>query len=165
MGFVQNKNHFLMIEKYERKDDPNSSFYILPGGKVEPQEHSLGLKGIKNSVVREVEEETGIKMINPFLKGKIFFENKERIFKNWANPQNYLVYVLSSRKFEGELKSSDEGIPRWVLKSELNSFPMNEGDKKIYEWIFESSRNNYFFGKIYHVGENLDERRTFVNWF
>lgn len=158
----RNKN-VLMIEKYERKDDPNSGYFTLPGGKLNNEEKGLNNSfGRLKSVIRETIEETGIEAINPVLRGVILFDNRERIFSNWPNPDNFLVYVYSATKFKGKTNMSEEGKPRTIPLGKVKEVPSNPGDKKMYEWL-EDGRN--FMGVIKHKGNEIDEEGTLIDFF
>lgn len=162
MSYLSVKGMVLMIEKFKRKDDPNSDFFTLPGGKLEDSEKMNSL-GRLESAIRETEEETGLRLINPGLRGIILFDNSERIFKDWKNPEDFLVYIFSAKKHKGKLKKkTEEGIPLWIDENFIDSLPKNEGDEKIYEWLRDP---RYFMGTIKHKGEELDEQRTFVDYF
>jgi len=163
-GYLNCDKGILMLEKNERKDDPNSGYFALPGGKLKEYEKGLDTpKGRLESVIRETKNETGIKLINPLLRGLILFDNSERIFDNWLNPDDFYVYYYSAKKYLGKLKESDEGVPFWISSlEEIDSLPKNEGDKLIYEWI-KDGRN--FLGVIKHKEKELDESGTFVDYF
>ncbi len=152
----------LIVEKVERENDPNSGYYTLPGGKLESFEKGLNnLDGRVNSAIRETKDETGITLIDPVLRGTILFDNKDRTFDNWPNPDNYLVYIYSATKYIGELKESDEGIPHFISDNSIPFLPRNLGDKLMYEWLKEGKR---FFGVIKHKGNEIDEKGSWVNW-
>ncbi len=152
----------LFLEKPKREDDPNSGFFVLPGGKLEENEKGDNLSGRLECVIRETFDETGLILINPVLVGIILFDNRERIFDNWPNPQDFIVYVYSAEKYSGELKSSSEGRAFWVKKNKISQLPKNAGDAKIYEWL-EDGRN--FSGVIKHKGKEIDQSGTWVDYF
>lgn len=154
----------LMLKKYERKDDPNSKYCTLPGGNLEKYEKGLdNPQGRLESAVRETEDETGMRLIDPVLRGVILFDNKDRVFDNWSNPDNFYVYIYSAKKRSGKLKESEEGIPFWASSwREIDSFPKNPGDKLMYEWI-KHGRN--FIGVIKHKGKEIDEEGTWADFF
>jgi 8-oxo-dGTP diphosphatase len=154
----------LMIMKNEREDDPNSGLFTLPGGKLKAWEKGLdNLDGRLEAAVRETQEETGLILINPLLRGVILFDNNGRIFDNWQKPTHYLVYMFGAEEYVGELKSeTEEGRPLWVSEIGLPSVPKSVGDEKIYEWLRDP---RYFMGIIRHKGKVLDEAGTFVTYF
>ncbi len=160
---VSKDKNVLMVEKNLRKGDPNSGYFTLPGGKLKDEERGLrSLKGRLESAVRETEEETGIRPINPVLRGVILFDNTERVFKNWKNPDNFLVYIFSATNYEGNAKRSEEGTPRTVPLDKIGEVPSNQGDVKMYEWL-KDGRN--FMGVIAHKKDVLDEENTWVDYF
>jgi ADP-ribose pyrophosphatase YjhB (NUDIX family) len=168
LSYLSSDKGILMIKKNERKNDPNSGFYAIPGGKLEDYE-----KGLKNpegrleSAIRETEDETGITLLNPVFRGAILFDNKDRIFPNWKEKEDCLVYLYSATEKSGKLKGSDEGIPLWAHEDIIPSLPKNSGDKLMYEWLmdekFKQGRN--FSGIIKHKGTEIDEEGSWVDWF
>lgn len=78
----------------------------FPGGHVEKGEY------ITPSVIREVKEETGLDIEEPKLCGI-----KE--FHKMKDGKRYIVFLYSSDKFSGELKSSNEGEIFWYPLSDL----------------------------------------------
>lgn len=78
----------------------------FPGGHVEKGEY------ITPSVIREVKEETGLDIKEPKLCGI-----KE--FHKMKDGKRYIVFLYSSDKFSGELKSSNEGEIFWYPLSDL----------------------------------------------
>ena len=161
ISYLFSNGKLLMIKKLVRENDPNSGFYVSPGGKLESFEKGVNIKGRLESVIREIKEETGLELINPKLKGIILFDNFERVFENWKNSEDFLVYVFSCERYKGRLKKkSDEGIPMWVDEHKIKDLPQNEGDKKMYEWI---KKGKPFVGVIKHKDKSLDEQGTFVD--
>lgn len=161
MSYLCVSGKVLMLKKFKREDDPNSGFYTLPGGKLEDDERGQNSFGRLESAIRETEDETGLILINPLLRGIILFDNSERIFENWPNPEDFLVYLFSAQEYEGELRRSDEGVPVWIDEQSIDELPKNEGDSKIYEWLRDPK---YFFGAIKHIGKSLNKKGTFVDY-
>lgn len=80
--------------------------YTLPGGHVEQGE------SIVDAVVREMQEETGLTVLNPHLCGV-----KQFPIENGR----YLVFLFEASEYEGELVSSEEGAMYWVPAEQLKS--------------------------------------------
>lgn len=163
MVYLVSKGKVLMIKKGVRKDDPNSGYFTLPGGKLEDNEKGLNNpKGRLKCAIRETIDETGVEPTMPVLRGVILFDNKDRKFPNWKNPDNFLVYIYSARRFKGRAKKSDEGISYSIPLNKVNELPSNPGDKKMYEWLKDGRK---FMGVIKHKGDELDEEGTMVDFF
>ncbi len=167
-SYLKTNEGVLMLNKNKRENDPNSGYYAIPGGKLKLCEKGLkNPKGRLESTIRETKEETGIKLINPLLRGVILFDNKDRTFPDWPNPDNFYVYLFSATEYEGELKESDEGIPCWIPEENIHPLPKNPGDKLMYEWIMDEKfrQGRKFMGIIKHKGNEIDEEGSWVDWF
>lgn len=163
MTYLVSNGKVLMIKKKIRKNDPNSGYFTLPGGKLNSEEKGINnYFGRINSAVRETLEETGIRVLDPILRGIILFDNSERTFDNWKNPDNFIVYIYSSKKFSGKYKESDEGKPFAVPLKKLKEVPSNPGDKLMYSWL---KKGKNFFGVIYHKGNEVDMEKSFVDFY
>ncbi len=157
------KKKVLMIKKGIRENDPNSGYFTLPGGKLKEGEKGLNVPfGRLESSVREVEEETGLIPVGLVLQGVILFDNSERTFDNWKNPDNFLVYIYSAKKYKGKVRGSDEGVPFSVPLDKVGEVPSNPGDKLMYEWLAIGKK---FFGVIYHKGNEVDKEKTQVDFY
>lgn len=72
-----------------------------PGGKIEAGETPA------QGVVREVMEETSLRIADPVYHGKILFR------MNGGGGPEYVVHAFSAWKFSGRARSSAEGRVRW----------------------------------------------------
>lgn len=85
--------------------DPGWPGLVFPGGHVEPGEP------IVESLVREVREETGVTPLDPKLCGLRQF---------WTEAgERYIVFLFRAARFEGTLRSSDEGEAMWLPREGL----------------------------------------------
>ncbi|MBR4308360.1 MAG: 8-oxo-dGTP diphosphatase [Oscillospiraceae bacterium] len=90
----------------DKKNHPTWHGWNFPGGHVEPGEF------VTPSVIREMQEETGLTIRNPKLCGiKEFHRSKDG--------KRYMVFLYVAREFEGELRSSGEGEVFWYPLAEL----------------------------------------------
>ena len=78
--------------------------YCFPGGHVEPGE------SIVDSVIREMQQETGLTVRNPNLCGIKQFP---------IDGGRYLVFLFKTDEFAGELSSSEEGRVEWIHRKDL----------------------------------------------
>ena len=91
----------------DKKNHPTWHGWNFPGGHVEKGEY------VTPSVIREMEEETGLVLENPKLCGiKEFHKRKDG--------KRYIVFLYIADKFSGELKSSSEGDIFWYPLAELH---------------------------------------------
>ena len=103
--------------------DRNWPGMVFPGGHVEYGE------SFTESVIREVWEETGIRVENPKLCGIKQFYTRE--------DARYVVLFFKADRFSGELKSSAEGEALWIPHSELLQQKLVEGFEDMLR-VFES---------------------------
>lgn len=90
----------------DKKNHPTWHGWNFPGGHVEQGEY------VTPSVIREMQEETGLTIENPRLCGiKEFHKSKDG--------KRYIVFLYAADKFSGTLRSSDEGDIFWYPLSEL----------------------------------------------
>lgn len=97
----------------QNRIDPNWGGLTFPGGHVEPGE------SLVDSIVREMQEETGLTIRNPKLIGS----------KSWMQKDGsrYLVLLYIATEYEGELHSSEEGDIAWMTIEEMRAGKMVEG--------------------------------------
>ena len=82
------------------------------------------------SKIREVHEETGLKISNLQICGIKQWTQKDGSYR-------YIVIFYKTTKFEGELKSSDEGKVFWINRSEIGNYVVADGFMEMLE-VFEN---------------------------
>ncbi len=100
------------------------------GGKIEKGED------IRKSVIREAEEEAGIKVKSCEFMGKINFDDDTGLWE---------VYVFASRDFEGEPEETDECIPKWFETDKVPYDNMWPDDKYWLPLLFQNRKFIAFF--------------------
>lgn len=118
----------LMLKK------PRRGWYVAPGGKMEAGEN------IKDSVVREFQEETGLFIENPELRGSFTFimREEEKLDQEW------MMFTFYTTSYSGELlEVSEEGELEWVPVDEVLQKPMAEGDREIFKHILSEEDQVY----------------------
>ncbi len=113
-------NQVLLLNK------PKRGWWVAPGGKMELGEH------VVQSVQREFKEETGLKILNPLLRGVfniVMMDNGELI-------EEWMLFTFLSQSYTGQLMShSPEGDLHWIDVSSIASLPKAEGDQLYFDHI------------------------------
>jgi len=120
MCMVTDKDGRVLVQD---RTDKNWPGMVFPGGHVEYGESFV------ESVIREVWEETGIRVENPKLCGIKQFYTRENA--------RYVVLFFKADRFSGELKSSEEGEALWVPRGELLGCKLVDGFEEMLR-VFES---------------------------
>ena len=139
--YVKRDDQTLMIHRVKKQNDIHEGKWNGLGGKVNPGETP------EECVIREVEEESGLKIINPILKGFLTFP---KFNKN----VDWYVFVYETYDFDGELIDSIEGNLKWIDNSELTGLNLWEGDKYFFKWMLE---NKLFSAKFLYEGGKLKD--------
>ena len=121
----------------DRKDSswPGVCF---PGGHVEPEESFV------EAVIREVWEETGLKIENPRLCGTKQFQT--------GKGERYVVFLYKTNRFSGTLRSSEEGDVFWVSRSDLGKYRLVPDFASMLKIFDEDSLSEFY----YYTEENGD---------
>lgn len=128
LGYIlsPDRKKTLLVHRNKRPDDQHLGKYNGLGGKMEPNED------IFQCLVREVEEEAGIKCVDVNLRGTI----------NWTgfgpNGENWFGFIFRVDSFEGEpKKANEEGDLEWVGVDRIMELPMWEGDRYFLPLVFD----------------------------
>lgn len=127
MCLVYDEKKVLVQEKTGTKYEGG---LVFPGGHVEEGE------SLRDSVIREIREETGLVIKNPQPCG----------FKDWIleDGTRYIVLLYKTDQFEGELKNSREGKVFWLDRNDISSANLIWNMRELLE-IFETDQYSEFF--------------------
>lgn len=129
MCMVYNGTKVLVQEKV----DDDYCGITFPGGHAEKGE------SFTDAVIREVFEETGLRISSPVLCG----------IKDWTNDDGsrYMVLFYKTNRFEGHLSSSEEGEVHWIELDEMKKGNLADGMDKMLEVFLDESISEYYFYK------------------
>ncbi|MFL2101495.1 8-oxo-dGTP diphosphatase [Desemzia sp. FAM 23991] len=132
MCMIQNDKGQILVQDRKSLDWPGLTF---PGGHVEKNE------SFHDSVIREVQEETGLIIKNPIICGIKQFQT--------YSDERYVVLFYRTDTFIGELTSSDEGEVFWIDENELLSSQTATDFFEMYE-IFINPNLSEFYYEFYN---------------
>lgn len=120
------------------RNDPDWPGLAFPGGHVEREE------SFADSVIREVYEKTGLTISAPRLFGlKHFsFEGKAR----------YIVLLYKTDKYEGEMKTSNEGEVFWLEMPQLGRYALTPHVERVVEVMLRDDLGEFFTGRMAMAG-------------
>ena len=120
--YIRRDGQTLMVHRIKKSNDMHQGKWNGLGGKLEAGETP------EECVLREVYEESGLKVHNPQLKGLLTFPAFDD-FEDWY------VFVYLVTEFEGELIDSPEGNLQWIDNAKLNDLHLWDGDPIFLAWL------------------------------
>jgi 8-oxo-dGTP diphosphatase len=128
----------LMLHRIKKANDMHTGKWNGLGGKLE------GGESPEECAIREVWEESGLRMLNPVLRGII-------TFPQFAKSEDWYTYIYVAYQFAGELIDSSEGVLAWVDNDKLFDLNLWPGDRIFMRWLDDQ---RFFSAKfVYHSGE------------
>ena len=135
--YIEKDDSYLMLYKNKRKNDYNFGKWLGIGG------HLIEGETIEECLLREVYEETGLKLLNYRKRGIIYFYNDDYKEK---------IYLFTSDSFSGSLIDCDEGELKYVLKKDIFDLEMWAGDKYFLDKLLN---NDDYFEMILHYENDI----------
>jgi mutator protein MutT len=117
--FIRKNDEVLLVR---RSRDPGKGKWAIPGGRLR-----FGEK-IRDAAIREIEEETGLKIeitklmdvVDVFIR-----DSKGRI------KEHFVIIDFEGRVIGGELRASSDALEaRWVDKSSIHKYELTESTAK-----------------------------------
>ncbi len=140
--YLERDGKWLLLHRVRKKDDENAGKWIGVGGKPEAGESP------EDCIRRETREETGLTLGSVKPRGIVTFVS-DQFETQW-------MHLFTSDDFSGELRGDcDEGVLRWVEKSEAYSLPLWEGDR-VFLRLIEGDAP-FFSMKLVYRGDDLIE--------
>ncbi|GEM03909.1 putative Nudix hydrolase YvcI [Halolactibacillus miurensis] len=127
---------------------PRYGWYAMPGGKMEPHET------VQEAVIREVYEETGLKITNP----KIM--SIANINKPSAKPpkDDWMMFTFVVKGYEGTLvEECPEGELEWIDLNDVSIIPTAPSDRIIHDYTLKQDR-------ILYAQFELDEKDQLISF-
>lgn len=103
----------------------------FPGGHVEPGE------SFTRSVIREVQEETGYMIEHPQLCGIKQFPLEDG--------GRYIVLLYKADRFEGTLRSSEEGEVFWLRRDEMQNCNLAPDMLEMMELFEDETKSEFYY--------------------
>lgn len=134
--YIEKDGQYLMLNRNKKAKDINAGKWIGVGGKLKSGE------SVEECLLREVKEETGLTLTSYAYRGRILFDSD-------AVGQE-LMHVFTADGFVGELGICDEGELAWVLKENIFSLPMWEGDREMFKRL---EKDDFFEMTLIYAGD------------
>ena len=137
--YIEHNEKYLMLHRNKKENDPNAGKWIGVGGHMEEGESP------EECAIREVHEETGLKLDSLIYRGVITFCSD--------CCEGEYMHLFTANSKDSETIQCNEGDLAWVKKTEIPSLPLWEGDRIFLKYLGESK--NFFSLKLEYIGDSL----------
>ena len=137
--YIEKDDSYLMIHRTKKEQDINKDKWMGVGGHFEVNESP------EDCVLREVMEETGLRLTSYRFRGMITFVTT-------LNEMEYIC-LYTADGFDGDLIECTEGDLEWVPKSKLKELNLWEGDYVFLELL--EKRDTFFSLKLCYEKDKL----------
>lgn len=139
--YLKSEGKTLMMHRVKKQNDMHEGKWNGLGGKLIPGESP------EECAIREVQEESGLTMHSPQLRGILTFPTFDDI-------DDWYVFVFTTHDFEGEQIESDEGVLHWIEDEKLLDLHLWEGDRIFLKWL---EQDKFFSGKLTYQSGILEQ--------
>ncbi len=136
--YIEKDDAYLMLHRVSKKNDVNAGKWIGPGGHFEEGESP------EECLIREVKEETGLTLTSYRLRGVVTFLSPK--------DETDHMFLYTADGFEGKLTDCNEGVLRWVKKTDLDELELWEGDRIFLRLLNET--DDFFTLKLVYDEED-----------
>ena len=137
--YLEKDDHYLMLHRNTKKQDANEGKWIGVGGHFEDGESP------EDCLLREVEEETGLRLTDYRFRGIVSF-----ISDRW---ETEYMCLYTGHDWLGEMHDCTEGTLKWIPKESINELNLWEGDRVFLKLLAEEEA--FFSLKLEYEGEKL----------
>ena len=130
---VEDLENGKVVLQYRSPEKTHWAGYAFPGGHIEEGE------SLVESVIREIEEETGLTIFHPHLAA----------VKNWQleDGTRYIVFCYKVTEYTGQLRSTEEGEVSWVDKDQLVNLDLAYDMLPLLEVMEDPTLSEYYYRK------------------
>ncbi|MCB0083271.1 MAG: 8-oxo-dGTP diphosphatase [Caldilineaceae bacterium] len=156
--YVRTASQTLMLHRIKKANDMHAGKWNGLGGKLLPGETP------EACAIREVQEESGLTMHSPLLRGVLTFPgfpSGQRALWPTDDPRHqdpnlddWYTFVFESYDFSGTLSDSNEGVLAWIDNDQLLALNLWEGDRIFLPWLDGEA---FFSGRFVYVDGVLQE--------
>lgn len=116
--------------------------FAPPGGKAQDGESPL------ECMLREFEEETGLLLQDPKLKGYSFWD--------WCHKEYGIIFIYTATTYKGTLQNGEEGNLSWIPINQTKDIEQFDMNAKFNDLIFEDG--------LFEGNFDLDEDNTVISY-
>lgn len=152
--YLKSGGRTLMLHRIKKENDMHAGKWNGLGGKFLPGETP------EACAIREVQEESGLTMHRPVLRGIITFpgfpqgSQPNPTQADDPNSDDWYTFVFVASEFSGTLIDSNEGVLGWIEDEKLFDLNLWPGDRIFLRWLDQEA---FFSGHFRYVNGELQE--------
>ena len=142
--YLKANGQTLMLHRIKKQQDMHAGKWNGLGGKLLPGETP------EQCAIREVQEESGLTMTNPLLRGIL-------TFPAFSKDEDWYCFLFVGRQFSGELIDSNEGVLAWIDDDKVLKLNLWPGDRIFMPWLDQPA---FFSGQFIYRNGVLQEHHV-----